>query len=664
MNVVKYFISVICLISFIGCGVSLKDVQKYEKDGLYYKASEGYLSLYKKTSSKKKELKAFYSNGAARNLLYLGQYQKAYNYFKKAEVLGYEDSLFNLNLAKSSMAIGNYIEAKKYLENCHDNDSDHFELTNCIKSIGIVEADTANNGHIVVNDVSWKSSRADFAPIISKDGNSLYFTSNRGYVSKKHLSDVTGMKDNDIYIVTKDEINGWRIKADTIGGDLNSSDDEGVCSLTADELSLYYCKADSSGLISIYKSDKNRDNQWSDGKKTVIGKDSTSMQAHPSISPSGNKIAFVSDAYVGYGKSDIYISDINNGEFSEPYNIGSDINTKGKECYPNLVNDSLLYFASDGHPGYGGLDIFKAVLLPNGKWEVSNIGKPINSSFDDYSICFTGIDSKDTGIKQKGFFSSTRNDSKGCPHLYSFSIPDIRTIVEGYVMDRDNYAIEGAKVRIVGNIGNNIYAKDFVTKEDGHFQMDISGDVDYVMLVSADGYLNEYVRFRTDSISSDAVYSVDFMLFSKNKSEIIRNIYYDFDKATLRDSSVVCLDELVKIMSQNPDVKIFISSHADRVGSDAYNIELSKDRAKSVVDYLVSKGISTERLSFNGFGKTKPIVVTERISEIYNFLKIGDILSDSFINQLQNEEYKNICDQLNRRTEFIVLNDNDKENNK
>lgn len=660
MRCFRYYILLFCLLLTVSCGVSLKDVQRYENNGLYYKASKGYLHLYKKTLAKDK--KAIYANGVARCCLSLGQYQKAYNYFKKSESLGYTDSLLNLNITKTAIAIGEYDIANKYIDKCTDLSTQNFELNNLKKSISLISLDTIKEQKITVEEVPWKSSKCDFAPTLSNDGDKLYFTSNRGSFSKNQISEITGLRDNDIYVVSKNTAGQWDAKADTVGGDLNSLDDEGVCLITSDGLSLYYCKVDTTGNIGIYKSNKNRDNQWTDGQRIFIGTDSVVMQSHPSVSSSGNKLAFVSDGYVGYGKTDIYISDINNGQFSEPYNIGNLVNTKGRECYPNLVSDSLLYFASDGHPGYGGLDIFKAVLMPNGKWEVSNMGKPINSGYDDFSICFAK-DIKETGIKQKGFFSSTRNDAKGCPHLYSFSIPDISTIVEGYVSDRDNYAISGAKVRIVGNIGNNIYAKDFVTKEDGHFQMDISGDVDYVMLVSANGYLNEYVRFKTDSTSSDAVYSVDFSLFSKDRSEVIRNIYYDFDKATLRDSSIICLDEIVNIMAQNPDVSISISSHADRMGGDAYNIELSKDRAKSVVNYLISKGVEAKRLTSNGYGKTKPFFVNKKVSEEYDFLKEGDILTDEFIEQLQTDEQKTVCDQLNRRTEFTVLKDNEREGN-
>ena len=305
-----------------------------------------------------------------------------------------------------------------------------------------------------------------------------------------------------------------------------------------------------------------------------------------------------------------------------------------------------LYFASDGHPGYGGLDIFKATLSKSGGWKVENMGKPVNSSADDFGITF--------GNGERGFFSSNRTDGRGYDHIYSFELPDLQIWISGWVLDKDEEPVPNAVIRIVGNDGSNQKA---VAKPDGTFRFPLQRGINYVMLAGAKGYLNAKQEFTSDTAEEDAEYGVDFILASINKPVVVDNIFYDFDKATLRPESQAALDELAQVLRDNPNVTIEMASHTDRHGSDEYNINLSGRRAKSVIDYLISVGIKPDRLQSQGYGESRPKTITKKLARLYPQFKEGDVLTPEYIEAL-SEEDQDAADQINRRTEFQVLSIN------
>jgi peptidoglycan-associated lipoprotein len=311
--------------------------------------------------------------------------------------------------------------------------------------------------------------------------------------------------------------------------------------------------------------------------------------------------------------------------------------------FPYLRTDSVLYFASDGHPGYGGLDLFKANLNSTGdRWSVENMGQPINSTGDDFGITF--------GAGESGFFSSNRGDGRGYDHIYSFECPEIKVTISGWVLDKDEEPVANAIIRIVGDDGSN---QKEVARDDGSFKFKLDRGVKYVMMAGAKGYLNVKQEFESDMEEEDADYGVDFILAAIHKPQVVENIFYDFDKASLRPESKASLDEMAQMLRDNPNVTIEMASHTDRWGTEAYNIDLSNRRAKSVVDYLVSAGIAKERLNPMGYGKTRPKTVTKRINREYPQFPEGTLLSEDFINTL-SEEDREAADQINRRTEFQV----------
>lgn len=372
--------------------------------------------------------------------------------------------------------------------------------------------------------------------------------------------------------------------------------------------------------------------------------DTISSFGHPAVSPSGEYLYFTSDM-PGNGGKDIWRVNIKD-RIGTLENLGDAINTPGDEVFPYLLTDSIMYFSSDGHPGLGGLDIFRAELRPDGSWSVSNVGVPLNSAADDFGMTFAKSD------HPEGFFSSNRGDARGYDHIYSFELPDLKIVLTGYVTDHDEEPIGGAVVRIVGNDGSN---QRTATRPDGSFSFPLNRGVSYAMMAGARGYLNAKQEFSTDTTETDAEYGVDFMLASLSKPNIVENIFYDFDRATLRPESQEALDGLAEMLRDNPNITIEMTSHTDRVGTEEYNLDLSHRRAKAVIDYLIESGIAPDRLQYQGYGKTKPKTVTKRVARLYPQFKEGDVLTEDFILALPEEADRQAADQINRRTEFNIL---------
>jgi outer membrane protein OmpA-like peptidoglycan-associated protein len=269
---------------------------------------------------------------------------------------------------------------------------------------------------------------------------------------------------------------------------------------------------------------------------------------------------------------------------------------------------------------------------------------PLNSRGDDFGCTFEGL-------HNRGFFSSNRGDAKGWDHIYSFELPEIIQTVQGWVYEMEGYELPAAQVYMVGDDGTNLKLS---VKGDGSFEQEIRPGVNYVMLATCKGYLNHQEQLSVSKVEESEQYVLQFPLAGIRVPVMIDNIFYDFDKATLRPESEQALDNLVKLLNENPNVTIELSAHCDFKGSAEYNKRLAQRRAESVVNYLVAHGIASDRLSPVGYGKEKPKTIRKKLTEKYTWLKEGDILTEDFIKKL-DEEKQEICNQLNRRTEFIVL---------
>ena len=256
------------------------------------------------------------------------------------------------------------------------------------------------------------------------------------------------------------------------------------------------------------------------------------------------------------------------------------------------------------------------------------------------------------GLYNRGFFCSNRGDARGWDHIYSFEKQEIVQTVKGWVYEQDGYELPQALVYMVGNDGTN---QKLSVKGDGSFTEIIKPGVDYVFLGTCKGYLNHKEQLKVDTVQESEEYVLQFPLASITAPVLIDNIFYDFDKATLRPESTEALDKLISLLNENPNITIELSAHTDYRGSSAYNKGLSQRRAESVVNYLTEHGIAPDRLSPMGYGKEKPKTIKRKLTEKYDWLKEGDVLTEEFITALKDEEKQEICNQLNRRTEFVVL---------
>ncbi len=490
--------------------------------------------------------------------------------------------------------------------------------------------------------------RADYSPMLLGDnGDEIYFTSTRKEAEGDELSGITGMKPGDIFYSSKDEKGKWTKPVAVTG--VNSAYDEGACCFSPDgrEMYLTQCVTDPSSprYAKIVKSDR-ADASWGKPSAVEISRDTLSSFAHPAVSPDGAWLYFTSDMPGGMGGLDIWRVRITGHGLGGVENLGSPINTAGDESFPTFRSNGDLYFASNGHPGLGGYDIFIAHTDKTGKTTLSHPGYPLNSAGDDFGMTFEGV-------HNSGFFSSNRGDARGWDHLYSFVNPEIEQTVKGWVYEIDGYELPQAQMYCVGDDGTN---EKLTLKSDGSFTKTMSPGVSYLFLAACKGFLNhkEEIKALVNPKESRDT-TLQFALANISAPVLIDNIFYDFDKATLRDSSKVALDQLVNILNDNPNVTIELAAHTDYVGSAAYNKGLSQRRAESVIRYLIAHGIAADRLTPVGYGKERPRKVNRRLAARYSWLKEGDELTEQFVKALNDNKQQDICNQLNRRTEFTVL---------
>lgn len=630
-----------------GCGgakLSVADEQMAR--GEYYDASKTYRKIYNKLTKREQRPQrgeVAYKMGKCYQKLNMAarasaSYQNAIRY-------GVTDSMARLYLAQSLHAEGKYVPAiKAYEEFLELSPSNPVALSGLEGAKASAALKKNKTRWVVRQDKLLNSRRADFSPMFN--GDILYFTTTNEKVTGDKRSEITGMKKSDIWMSKKDE-QGNRLRPEPVEGELNSELDEGIMSFSPDGSTMYLTKArrepNANTGVEIYTSQRS-DAKWSAPVKFEITADTVSSYAHPAVSPDGNYLYFASDM-PGTGGKDIWRINLKERSGSLE-NLGTDINTPGDEMFPYMLTDSIMYFSSDGHPGLGGLDIFCATLQPSGRWTVTNMGSPINSEADDFGMTFLpGAD------HPQGYMSSNRGDGRGYDHIYTFELPDLKINISGWVVDRDDEPVPNSVIRIVGNDGS---IQKAVARDDGSFSFPLQRGVSYVMMAGGRGYLNAKQEFTADNAEEDAEYEIDFVLASINKPNIIENIFYDFDKATLRPESEEALDELVKLLADNPNITIEMASHTDRVGTEEYNLDLSERRAKAVIDYLISKGIAPERLQHQGYGKSRPKVVTKRVNKLYPQFKEGEVLTEEYISNLPPEDQE-AADQVNRRTEFQVL---------
>lgn len=647
-----YVLFLLIVSSLYSCkSAKLSDAEEKQRIGEYYEAAAIYRKVYTKTSPKKRDLRGYIAYRMAECNRLINNTGKATSAYMNAIRYDYPDSTVYLRMGQMLQKTGRYPEAIKNYDIYMENDPSNLLAINGIQGCELAPGWKKNPTRYEVRRMDkFNSRRGEFSPMLARDKyDQLYFASSRSKDKDAKVSAITGQNNNNLFLVKQDEKGAWLAPVE-LEDEVNTEYDEGTPSFSPDGNTMYYtyCAQDPEGprTAEIYISTRSSA-KWGKGTRATIVKDSVTALGHPSISPDGKYLYFVSDAVGGFGGKDIFRARVAGNDFGPMENLGEEINTPGDEMFPYVRDSVTLYFASNGHPGMGGLDLFKATQDSTGKWKVENLGAPINSMADDFGITFAGKE-------ERGFFCSNRNDARGYDHIYSFERPTITIFIEGIVNDVDEYPIEDATVRIVGKDGLNVKVP---VKKDGTYRVELERDIRYVMMASARGYLNQNYELHTGPEEKNETYIVDFFLSPISKPVVIDNIFYDFDKATLRPESKKALDEMIKMLNDNPNVTIELGAHTDRKGTDQYNERLAQRRAQSVVDYLIAGGIEAARLEAKGYGESVPKMINKKMAKQFDFLKEGDVLTEEFILALPPEQQE-IADQINRRTEFKVLRTN------
>lgn len=621
--------------------------------GEYQEAASLYRRAYMQTASRERASRGALAYNMGEAYRSFGNVGRALAAYKNAERFGVADSLLLRKQGDMLRYAGNYKGAEeKYKAYLEKNSEDVLALAGYRSSQKAPAIREAGSAYTVKLDKNFSSSRADYCPAFSdRNGSVVYFSSTRNSGTGGQMSGITGTKPGDIYCLKKDEKGHWK-SPEAAEGELNSEWDEGAACFTEDGNTMYFtvCRSDPQypRMAEIWTSTRN-DAKWGKPQALKITADTLSSYAHPALSPDGKWLYFVSDMPGGYGGYDLWRASVVGGHgIGVVENLGPEINTPGNEMFPAFRPSGELYFSSDGRePSLGGLDLYRAKEDTLTKhWEVLHLPYPMNSNGDDFGITFEGL-------HNRGFFSSNRASAgRGWDKIYSFSFPEILLSVKGWVYEQDGYELPEAVVYMVGNDGTNM--KIGVNLE-GSFEQPLAPGGKYLFLATCKGYLNYRAELTVDSLAQkEHQYVLQFPLPSISIPVLVRGVYYEFDKADLTDNSREALDRLVKVLKENPNITIELSAHCDYRGRAEYNERLSQRRAESVVRYLTEHGVEAERLTAKGYGESQPKTVSKKMAEKYPFLHENDVLTEEFILKLQPEQQE-VCNSLNRRTEFRVL---------
>ncbi len=650
MKKTLFFFMILWLVTSCGADRNLHRGEKYLALGEYYDAANEFRQAYQKTPGKERTKRGQIARKMA--MCYDKSLQSARALAAWRNAIRYQqaDTADRLAFAQTLMKNGNYREAEEQFQLVLDSlPNDKLARDGLFAARKAPDIKQLGSRYTVKRMEVFNSRRADYCPVLFGDEfDQLYFTSTRNEAQGDELSGITGTKQGDIFYSQKDDKGKWS-KPEDVSGGVNTAYDEGACCFSVDgrEMYLTQCVTDPSypRYAQIVKSNRS-DAAWSKATEVKLTGDTLSSYAHPAISPDGEWLYFSSDMPDGKGGLDIWRVRITPAGYGGVENLGEPINTAGDEAFPTFRPNGDLYFSSNGHPGLGGLDIFIAKVGKDGRYHLSHPGYPLNSQGDDFGMTFEGP-------YNRGFFSSNRGDARGWDHIYSFVNPEIMQTVKGWVYEMDGYELPAAQVYVVGDDGTN---EKMSVHSDGSFTKVLDPGVSYLFLAPCKGYLNhqEQVKALVNPKESRDT-TLQFALANISAPTLIDNIFYDFDKATLRDSSKTALDKLVALLKENPHVTIELSAHCDYKGSAEYNKRLSQRRAEAVVAYLIAHGIAADRLTPVGYGKERPKKIKKKMTEKYKWLKEGNVLTEDFIKALKDKKKEEICNQLNRRTEFSVL---------
>lgn len=580
------------------------------------------------------------------------------DYFKKEPIvlLHYANTLrINQNYDEAIPVYEQYIKLKP------DDSRGPDGLQSCKVQKELVEHPT---NHQIKNMKEINSREDDFNPTYESDNfNSLIFTSNREGATGKDNDEGTGSAFTDLFLTRADKKGGWSTPNLLESEEkINTATNEGSPMMNSSFTTLYFARCGNEKNkrmgCHIYKA-KKTGRTYSDPEIIDLGGDSTSRILHPTLSEDEMTIFFTADFPNGQGGTDIWYATRKSAseDFGHPKNLGPNINTPDNEGFPFLRSDTVLYFSSNGHVGMGGLDVFKTTKTGK-EWGIPvNLGYPLNSNADDFAIIFN------PEAEEEGYFCSSRKEfelekSKGGDDIWSFVVPPVEFTLSGVVKDdRTLLFIEGANVRMVGSDGTTVEKQ---TNSLGRYEFSkdqFRPRTTYELTVTKDQYFSATGVVTTVGVERSKNFERDFMLVPIPKKPIVLpEILYDLAKWDLKPQYQDSLQGLIKTLDDNPTLIVELASHTDARDTDEHNDILSQKRAQSVVDYLIIRGIDPDRLVAKGYGERVPRELDHKYYlNGVQILDSANVLTESFINSLSTNEFKEFAHQLNRRTEFSVL---------
>ena len=622
------------ILTLLSSCVTTKTALKNFNNAEYYDAATKFEKIIKEGDSQN----SFLLGEALRKSNRLWQAQK---YYTDAINYGYKEEIAYYYLALSLKSNNDYDKADSLISNYLGKGKNQNVISLMRRELQYINnlknyPDTSY--YRVKNLNAINTEFAEYSPSFSND--KLYFVSNR--VSEKIYSG-TGTPFTDLFEVktrgANVDLNSLKKLDDNIN---NEKVNEGSITFSEDGMYMIFAKGNdgkNSGRnnVDLYWS-RCRRGVWTNPRLLNVNT-SRSWDSTPYLSKDGKTLYFASNRSKGYGGTDIYKANVNRrGRWINIQNLGPEINTPGNELFPSVTEDGRLYFSSDNHEGFGGLDIFVATRR-GGKITISNPGKPLNSRGDDFGV--------NPYNPTRGFFTSNRDGGKGDDDIYTFVNDDPNLKIVNYVLkgttltqkndDKELIILGNSSVKLLDKEG--VVIEETFTDDNGEFEFIVYTDEEYLLIGEKENYFSTRGDFSTIGKELDKTKLKEFITnveFEKNlildriivnKSIVLDNIYYDLDKADIREDAAIELDKLVIILEDNPNISIELSSHTDDRSSVEYNQDLSQRRAESAVSYILSKGIDRSRISAKGYGESQLLILNAKTEDEH---------------------------QINRRTEFKV----------
>lgn len=628
-----------------------KEADNAFENEAYFEAIDLYKKAYSKESDAEEKARMLFQ--IAESYRKILDYEQQIIWYDKALRAQYDDPNAFFYLARAYHRQGDFTQAIEYYEKFKDAATDGSTYK---AEVGIEQCELAREfrdnptRYLVQNEILLNSAEYDFAPgWAGEDYNTIYFGSSRQGAQGMEIDLRTGESFQDIFFTTRDQKGKWS-EPERLTYRINTVHNEATPHLTDkfDMMLFTRCEStkDENKGCDVMVSRKT-DDTWSTAQVVDLKNeksDNLTTAGHPTLTPDGRHIIFASDMPGGQGGKDLWIAPWDKASMSagDPVNLGTAINTKGDEMFPFVRKNGALYFASDGHIGMGGLDIFVAESSGDNEWaNVENLRAPINSIGHDFGIIWEGD-------AERGYFTSDRNGGKGKDDIYSFNLPPLLFALEGVVYDKDTQQpVSEATIKVIGSDGSSFEAESdaggaFSFAEKGEERY-INPETNYSIEVSKPDYLVAKDQISTVGLTESTTFLKEYFITftAPNKAIEFPEVRYAYNKAELQVNDEVnsldSLDYLYNVLVDNPTIIIELQAHTDSRGGNAYNLDLSQRRAESCVEYLKTKGIPAERMIAKGYGETR--------------LRI----SDQQIAQMSTEEEKEAAHQKNRRTEFTVL---------